>query len=156
MAIASKTVAQGMHNRSWIRDINSTLSLVGIQYYLLLWDTLGKVELNQEEDMHVWRHEALGLFFSKSHNNVLFMGSTTFELWKRLWYSWVPPKCKFFLWLAMKNKCWTIARWEERGMEQPSLRSWTGDNTTSFNFLCLCLAILAQHTLTFWFGAPHS
>lgn len=28
-----------------------------------------------------------------------------FWTWKRLWKSWAPQKCKFLLWLAIRNKC---------------------------------------------------
>jgi hypothetical protein len=27
-----------------------------------------------------------------------------------------PPQCKTFLWLAMRDKCWTGSRLEKRGM----------------------------------------
>jgi hypothetical protein len=73
------------------------------------------VHLSQDVDRHVWRHEASGLFSSKSCYNVLFLGSTAFEHWKRLWKTWAPPKCKFFLWLAVRNKCWTADRLKKEG-----------------------------------------
>jgi hypothetical protein len=104
-------VAQGLHNRSWVRDISSTPTLVGIQQYLCLWDTLGEVELNQHEDMHVCRHEALGSFSLKSCYNVLFMGSTTFEPWKRLWKSWAPFKVQLFLRLAINKNVGQLIDW---------------------------------------------
>jgi hypothetical protein len=47
----------------------------------------------------------------------LFSGSITFEPWKRLWKSCPPPKCKTFLWLAIRNRCWTADRL--RGMAHP-------------------------------------
>jgi hypothetical protein len=96
-ALISMIVDQALENRQWITHIKPPLSLVGIQQFLFLWDTLGEVQLSQEEDHHVWRHEASGLFSSKSCYNVLFFGSTVFEPWKRLWKTWAPPKCKFFL-----------------------------------------------------------
>jgi hypothetical protein len=66
--------------RQWIANIKPPLlSLVEIQQFLLLWDALSEVQLSQEEDHHVWRHEASGLFSSKSCYNVLFFGSTVFE-----------------------------------------------------------------------------
>jgi hypothetical protein len=38
------------------------LSLLGMQRYLLLWDSLGEVVLTQDDDQHVWRHEASSRF----------------------------------------------------------------------------------------------
>jgi hypothetical protein len=34
----------------WVRDIKPTLSLVGMQQYLTLWDTLGEIVFTQQED----------------------------------------------------------------------------------------------------------
>jgi len=45
--------------------------------------------------------------------------STTFEPWKRLWKSWAPGKCKTFLWLAIRDRCWTADRLQKRGLPHP-------------------------------------
>jgi hypothetical protein len=113
---STRTVHQALEGMSWVRDIKPTLSLVGIQQYLTLWDTLGEIVLTLQEDHHVWRFESSGLFSSRSCYKVLFLGSITFEPWKRLWKSWAPPKCKTFLWLAMQNKCWTADKLQKRGL----------------------------------------
>jgi len=60
-----------------------------------------------------------GVFSSKSCYQSLFAGSTPFQPWKRLWKTCAPPKCKFFLWLAMKNRCWTAHRLEKRDLPHP-------------------------------------
>ncbi|ONM54878.1 Plant UBX domain-containing protein 2 [Zea mays] len=67
-AIKSRTVAEALEDRSWVRDIRSPLSLVGIQQYLVLWDFLEEVALNDDEDKHEWRHEASGCFSPASCN----------------------------------------------------------------------------------------
>ena len=69
-ALTSLSVSQALVNRQWIAHIKTPLSLIGIQQFLFLWDTLGEVQLSQEEDHHVWRHETSGLFSSKSCYNV--------------------------------------------------------------------------------------
>jgi len=48
-----------------------------------------------------------------------FAGSITFEPWKRLWKSLAPSKCKTFVWLAIRNRCWTADRLEKRGLPHP-------------------------------------
>jgi hypothetical protein len=73
------------------------------------------VQLSQEEDHHVWRHEASGLFTSKSCYNVLFFGSAVFEPWERLWKTWAPPKCKFFLWLAIRKSVGQLTGYRRGG-----------------------------------------
>jgi hypothetical protein len=47
------------------------------------------------------------------------MGSVQFELVERIWNSWVLPRCKFFLWLASLNHCWTTDRLARRGLDHP-------------------------------------
>jgi len=47
------------------------------------------------------------------------VGSITFEPWKRLWKSWAPGKCKTFVWLAIRNRCWTVDRLLKRGLRHP-------------------------------------
>ena len=76
---STRTVHQALDGMSWVRDIKPTLSLVGIQQYLTLWDTLGEIVLTLQEDHHVWRFESSGLFSSRSCYKVLFLGSITFE-----------------------------------------------------------------------------
>jgi hypothetical protein len=108
---------------AWISLFKPTLSPVGIQQYLALWDTLEEIELTQQEDHHVWRRESSGLFSSRSCYKVQFMlmGSIIFEPWKRFWKSWAPPKCKTFLWLVMHNKCWTADRLQKRDLSHPKV-----------------------------------
>jgi len=105
-AFSSRTVTQALNNWQWVSDIENPLSLIGLQQYLMLWDALRRVMLTQNDDKHVWMHIASGQFSSKSCYRAFFMGSISFEPWKRLWKAWAPPKCKFFLWLAIRNKCW--------------------------------------------------
>jgi hypothetical protein len=76
---STRTVHQALEDMLWVRDIKPTLSLVGIQQYLALWETLGEIVLTLQEDHHVWRFESSGLFSSRSCYKVLFLGSITFE-----------------------------------------------------------------------------
>jgi hypothetical protein len=46
-------------------------------------------------------------------------GSVDFEPGERIWKSWAPPECKFFIWLASLNRCWTADRLARRGLDHP-------------------------------------
>ena len=59
-------------------------------------------------------------FTSKSAYRAFFNGSIIFEPWRRLWKSWAPAKCKLFLWLAIRNRCWTADQLAKRGLPHPS------------------------------------
>uniref|UniRef100_A0A0A9CVB5 Reverse transcriptase zinc-binding domain-containing protein n=1 Tax=Arundo donax TaxID=35708 RepID=A0A0A9CVB5_ARUDO len=114
--IRRRTVAEALHDRAWVRDIQGALSLAELNEYLQVWDALEEILLTQEEDQHFWKHEASGKYYSKSAYNTFFLGSVSFEPWRRLWKSWAPAKCKMFLWLAIRNICWTADRLEKRGL----------------------------------------
>ena len=136
---SSRTVAQALHNGQWVRDITNPLSLIGLHQYLQLWDALSGVVLNQEEDRHVWVHSSSGVFSSKSCYSALFMGAITFQPWKWVWKSWAPPKCKFFVWLAIRNKCWTADRLQRKGLPHPVVCPLCDqEQETILHLLCSC------------------
>jgi hypothetical protein len=118
-------LAQALGGQQWISDILTPLSWTGIQQFLLIWDAVSNIALTQEADIHTWLHTSSGHFSSRSCYRTFFMGAIIFEPWKRLWKSWAPPKCKYFLWLAIRNKCWTSDRLEKRGLDHPG-RVWEG------------------------------
>ncbi|GJN12793.1 hypothetical protein PR202_ga31105 [Eleusine coracana subsp. coracana] len=114
--IKTRTVEQALHNLQWVRDISAGLSLVGLIEYLVLWDLVSGFSLSDEMDQHRWRHDSFGVFTAKSAYRQFFQGSITFEPWRRIWKTWAPPKCKTFLWLATKDKCWTADNLRKRGL----------------------------------------
>ena len=112
-----RTVAQALLNRTWIRDIQGALSVQVIMDYLHLWDILEEMVLIPDrDDIHYWKHTSSGHFSSKSAYRAFFTGAIAFEPWKRLWRSWAPLRCKLFLWLAIRNRCWTSDRLARRGL----------------------------------------
>jgi hypothetical protein len=48
--------------------------------------------------------------------NAMFVGTIKFSPWKRIWKTWAPANCKFFIWLAINNRCWTSTRLAKRGL----------------------------------------
>jgi hypothetical protein len=68
----------------------------------------------------VWRFSTIGSFTTKSAYEAFFAGSITFEPWRRLWMSWASAKCNTFLWLAIRNRCWTADRLRKRGLQHPA------------------------------------
>lgn len=105
-----------MQSQIWPSDIKGGLSMIGLFEYFQLWDILLDIVLSDEEDHHSWRLDASGQYTSKSAYHAFFNGSVTFEPWRRLWKSWAPAKCKVFLWLAIRNRCWTADRLAKRGL----------------------------------------
>jgi hypothetical protein len=81
--------------------------------YLHLWDALAEVNLAPEiQDVHLWTPSASGCFSSKSAYERFSIGSVGFELANRVWKSWAPVRCKYFIWLA--SGCLTADRLARR------------------------------------------
>ena len=87
--------------------------------YFELWDLLGVVLQEGIPDRHIWRLSASGEYTAKSAYDALFEGALSFAPYERIWKSWAPPKCRFFMWLVAHNRCWTADRLARRGLPHP-------------------------------------
>jgi hypothetical protein len=113
-------VAEALVNNCWVSGIRGGLSWIGIREFLQLWDCLQSIELSGQEDRRILKLEVGGCYSSKSAYRAFFQGLVTFEPWKSLWKTWAPNKCKMFLlWLAIRNRCWTVDKLEKRGLPHP-------------------------------------
>ncbi|TVU46560.1 hypothetical protein EJB05_06101 [Eragrostis curvula] len=101
----------------WLRDIDGVASLDVITEFLRLWDLISEVVLHPEvPDVHYWRLSASGQYTAKLAYEALFQGAIQFGPWKIIWKTWAPDKCRFFLWLAAHNRCWTAERLARRNL----------------------------------------
>jgi len=75
--------------------------------------------IERTKHLHQWKFESSGIFPSSSAYRAVFVGALQFEPWKRLWKAWAPNKCKTFVWLAIRNRCWTADRLQKRGVPHP-------------------------------------
>jgi hypothetical protein len=92
------TVQEGLAAGKWITDIQGALTMGVITKFLQLWDMLLIVELQQGvNDNHFWRLAADKKYSVKVAYESFFVGSINFEPYQRIWKSWTPPKCRFFL-----------------------------------------------------------
>ena len=113
----SRTVAQALHNRGWVRDIRGALTVQVLMEYLQVWDPLEGVILQQGvPDQFWWKLSQSGSYSSKTAYAACFVGSIRFPPWRRIWKSWAPLRCKFFLWLAIKQRIWTADRLTKWGL----------------------------------------
>jgi hypothetical protein len=58
-----------------------------------------------------------------------------FGPWKRIWKTWTPGKCRFFLWLAAHDRCWTTDRLARRNLPHPELCPLCDQEEATINHL---------------------
>ena len=93
-----RIVFDALNNRRWVSDIKGALKVNVLLEYLQLWELLDNVELQPDlEDTHIWQFSNTGQYSTKSTYEAFFIGSTHFSPWERIWKSWAPGKCKFFM-----------------------------------------------------------
>ncbi|WVZ53711.1 LOW QUALITY PROTEIN: hypothetical protein U9M48_004616, partial [Paspalum notatum var. saurae] len=115
------SISQALTNRRWIADIKGALSVQALVDYLKLWELVDGIVMQPEiSDKHTWKLSRSGAYTSKSAYQAFFLGSVKFAPWKRIWKSCAPLRCKFFVWLAVKNKCWTADCLSKRGLPHPN------------------------------------
>jgi hypothetical protein len=115
-----RTVQEALTDRRWIADITGSLSVGVLLDYLHLWNLISDFELLPDiEDKHTFSIAANGTYSAKAAYDGLFIGSVHFGHYERVWKTWAPSKCHFFLWLSVLNRCWTADRLAKRGLDHP-------------------------------------
>ncbi|WVZ75385.1 hypothetical protein U9M48_023441 [Paspalum notatum var. saurae] len=116
-----KPVHEALLNQELVKDIQGALSIEVILEFLDLAKCLADFELQPDVlDSHIWRLSPSRQYSSKSAYENFFQGSVSFSPWERIWKSWAPNKCKFFIWLAAHKRCWTADRLAKRNLPHPA------------------------------------
>ena len=115
-----RTVVQALQNNRWVGDIKGARTVQVMYEYLQIWDIVENIVLQQDTpDQYKWKLSQSGSYNSKSAYAAFFEGSVRIGPWRRIWKSWAPSRCKFFIWLVFHNKCWTADRLAKRGLPHP-------------------------------------
>jgi hypothetical protein len=142
-------VQEALDNLRWVSDIRGALSVDVMFEYLLLWDLLDNFQLQPDvPDVHVWKFSTSGQYSTKSAYDAMFEGATKFSAADRIWKSWAPGKCKFFLWFAAHDRCWTADRLARRGLDHPASCPLCDQTQESINHLLISCVFARQ----FWFN----
>lgn len=101
-------VQQALSDNTWARDVGPGLTLVLLQEYLTLWTTITRETLDEEQqDSIVWAWETNSCFSTSSTYAAKFWSREVVPTAEFTWKSKAPLQCRFFAWLALKNRCWT-------------------------------------------------
>jgi hypothetical protein len=105
------SVAEALIDDQWISDITGSLSVTALAQYVSIWETLKGLQLAQElEDKFIWEWSSNQRYSASSAYKASFLGQSSLPCAKELSKIAAPPRCKFFLWLALLDRCWTSAR----------------------------------------------
>lgn len=118
--------------------------------YLSVWNKMENVQLQENiEDQHIWKWTSNHMYSSRSAYQAFFIGSVKFSCDDQAWRAWAPLKYKFFVWLALNNRCWTVERLHRRGLPHHHLCVLCSQEEESINQLL----IQCSFTRQIWYQA---
>jgi hypothetical protein len=108
----ARSVADGIPDHAWARDISGELTFEALRDYLKLWDAIRRMPAlgSIEGDEFRWKWTSNGCYTSKSAYRVLFHGRTALPGAANMWNAFAPLKFKLHAWLALRRRCWTADR----------------------------------------------
>jgi hypothetical protein len=114
-----RVVADALHNDRWIADIVGSLSVSALVQYVATWERIQNFQLvHDREDKFIWKWSG-NQQYSSSAYRAFFLGQCSIpgakELCKTV--AVAPPRCKFFIWLALLGRCWTSDRLQRHQLQ---------------------------------------
>lgn len=122
-----RTVASALTNNAWVSDIQGAQTVQVIVEYLVL--------IPEVKDKFIWRFGSDGVYSASSACKAMFVGSTHLRGAKQLWKASVPPRVKFFFWLAVHERCWTASRRKKRGLQDSDACALCNQEPETMNHL---------------------
>jgi hypothetical protein len=122
----------------WLDDISTNLGALAIEELLAAADRVDGLAVTVGvPDVLRWNWGAKETYSAKSCYLGLFHGSEVMAGALQVWKSRAPAKCRFFLWLALRNRCWTADRLERRQLPRPSACPFCDQTQESITHLLL-------------------
>lgn len=118
MILKRRMVHEALQAHRWVRDITGAITVQVILEYLQVWDLVTTVALHCDtQDRALWRWTPNQQFSTASAYQAFFIGQYATPGAKVMWRTRAPNKCKFFLWLALHDRCWTADRRKRHGLQ---------------------------------------
>jgi hypothetical protein len=113
-----RKVSEALMDNAWISDVGADLSVEAWAQCIQIWEAIDVVPRRpQEEDKFTWIGAANGAYSARDTYRMLCQGGVEFSLFRPLWRSFAPPKCKIFGWLALRYRLWTSDRRMRHGLQ---------------------------------------
>jgi hypothetical protein len=89
----------------------------GIRQYLVLWERLQDTTLvDSSPDKFMWKWTSSSCYSASSVYRAFFVGKTSILDTKELSKVSVPQVGKFFVWLVLLGRCWTLERLQRHSL----------------------------------------
>ena len=101
----SRTVADALNENAWIGDIAEGMTEESCLQCIRLWEAIERVQRDEEEpDKFSRKGSKTGRYTARETYKTLCRGREAFAMFKPVWKSYAPLKCKIFGWLALKYR----------------------------------------------------
>jgi hypothetical protein len=117
-----KLVVDTLSEGRWIRDISGSLSVTTLVQFINLWNMLHNIQLNAGiEDKFIWKWTTNQQYFVSSTYPAFLLGQCAIPGKKELSKARAPPRCKFFIWTVLLDRCWTSERLQRHSLQNNGL-----------------------------------
>lgn len=134
---AEISVAEALVEQGWLRVISPELSLEVPTDLLVVSERVAGRALMTVEDTFRWRWCTSGSYTTSSAYTAFFHGCESMAAASEIWSSRAPGKCQFFMWLAVRGRCWTADRLARHGMPHPARCPLSDQGTETIDHLLL-------------------
>lgn len=104
---------EALRNDAWILKTNpsTVVTIEHICRFFALWMLVHEVHLDElSDDNIVWKHTVSENYSVASTYKAQFLGMVLSHMDQMVWKVWAPSKVKFFAWLDLQDRIWTIDR----------------------------------------------
>jgi hypothetical protein len=122
---------------SWIKNLRQVNTEELLEEFILLFNTLGDIHLNESADIILWKWTPSEEYTAASAYEAQFLGAYPTFRASSIWRAHTEPKCRFLAWLALLGKIPTT--------DNLIKKNWPCSPTCA---MCYCEAETSDHILT--------
>jgi hypothetical protein len=109
-----------------------------LQQFIWLWERVqGMTLLLNTPNKFIWRWLPSKQYSSSSAYRAFFHEQCSLFSAKELAKTSVPPRCKFFLWLVLLDRCWTVARPHRHNLQEDDSCAFCSESSETLEHLML-------------------
>lgn len=132
----TRTVDDALQDRRWVKDITGGLTVQVILDYLFIWEKIRNRSVDATvEDRPLWKWTADNTFTTASAYQAFFLRQHSIPGAKILSKTRAPGKCKFFIWLALHGRCWTMAGRKKHNLQDDDTCVLCGQESETIDHL---------------------